>query len=67
MLNPILCSTHDFTLYFLDSHSRSEETNGERDDSIKKEQLDWIVQSNLEFQKLDSKPDAIIFFHAPIW
>ncbi|KAG1376700.1 hypothetical protein G6F61_007377 [Rhizopus arrhizus] len=65
--NGTRAATHDFTLYFLDSHSRSEETNGERDDSIKKEQLDWIVQSNLEFQKLDSKPDAIIFFHAPIW
>ncbi|CAO3701716.1 unnamed protein product [Rhizopus stolonifer] len=64
--NATRAAVHAFTLYFLDSHSRSEDAD-ERYDSVQKDQLDWITQSDLEFQKLDSKPNAAIFFHAPIW
>lgn len=35
--------------------------------AIQKEQLEWVVQSDLEFQKQNSNPNAAIFFYAPVW
>ncbi|KAI8076022.1 Metallo-dependent phosphatase-like protein [Thamnidium elegans] len=55
---------HTFTLYFLDSHSYTEEDEEDEYDYIKLEQLDWIIKSARSF---DRKPNAAAFFHIPIW
>ncbi|KAL7310617.1 Phosphatase dcr2, variant 2 [Mucor circinelloides] len=60
-------ATHAFTMYFLDSHAYSESDDQDGFESIKSEQLDWIIQSASTFNKLSSKPNAAAFFHIPIW
>ncbi|KAI8388188.1 Metallo-dependent phosphatase-like protein [Radiomyces spectabilis] len=57
---------HAFTLYFLDSHGYL--------DSIKRtymelqqDQMDWLLSTSTSFTKDDSTPNAMIFFHVPIW
>jgi hypothetical protein len=59
--------THDFTLYFLDSHAYPEDENEDGYDFIKAEQLDWVIQSASTFKNLSTKPNAAAFFHIPIW
>ncbi|KAI9476321.1 MAG: Metallo-dependent phosphatase-like protein [Benjaminiella poitrasii] len=54
---------HGFTIYFLDSHANIEGGY----DYIKPEQLDWVVQSASTYKSLPLKPNAIAFFHIPIW
>lgn len=54
-------------MYFLDSHAYSESDDQDGFESIKSEQLDWIIQSASTFNKLSSKPNAAAFFHIPIW
>ncbi|KAI8977093.1 Metallo-dependent phosphatase-like protein [Mycotypha africana] len=57
---------HAFTLYFLDSHSYAETKEGF--DFIKSYQLDWIVKSASVFRETsNSKLNAGVFFHIPIW
>ncbi|KAG1102397.1 hypothetical protein G6F42_017370 [Rhizopus arrhizus] len=60
-------ATHAFTMYFLDSHAYPESDDQDGFESIKSEQLDWIIQSASTFSKLSSKPNAAAFFHIPIW
>ncbi|KAI7882118.1 uncharacterized protein EV154DRAFT_428483 [Mucor mucedo] len=56
--------SHEFTLYFLDSHAYIESEEEELYDFIKPEQLDWVIKSAKSFK---SKPNAAAFFHIPIW
>ncbi|CEI98911.1 hypothetical protein RMCBS344292_13007 [Rhizopus microsporus] len=63
--NGTRAATHDFTLYFLDSPLQ---TIGDvQVNAVQKEQLEWVAQSDLEFQKQNSNPNAAIFFYAPVW
>lgn len=57
-------SSHEFTLYFLDSHAYIESEEEELYDFIKPEQLDWVIKSAKSFKP---KPNAVAFFHIPIW
>ncbi|KAI7903166.1 Metallo-dependent phosphatase-like protein [Cokeromyces recurvatus] len=60
-------AAHDFTIYFLDSHAYSDDGNEDEYDYIKPDQLNWVVQSASTFKNLSSKPNAMAFFHIPIW
>ncbi|CEP18923.1 hypothetical protein [Parasitella parasitica] len=60
-------ATHDFTLYFLDSHAYALEEDQDGYDFIKSEQLDWVIKSASTFQELPTSPTAAAFFHIPIW
>ncbi|KAI8983850.1 Metallo-dependent phosphatase-like protein [Pilobolus umbonatus] len=64
--NGTMAATHDFTLYFLDSHSNNVD-NPEEYDPITGDQLDWVVRSANTFKKLPTSPNAAVFFHIPIW
>ncbi|KAI7868872.1 Metallo-dependent phosphatase-like protein [Spinellus fusiger] len=57
---------HTFTLYFLDTRSKDD---GTKTNYIQKEQLDWSQTTSAEFLGINKtqKPNAIAFFHAPIW
>ncbi|KAI9323722.1 Metallo-dependent phosphatase-like protein [Dichotomocladium elegans] len=58
---------HLFTIYFLDSGSYIDNAKSEYD-YIKQDQLDWLQTISASFSDKDgARPNAIAFFHIPIW
>ncbi|KAI9247344.1 Metallo-dependent phosphatase-like protein [Sporodiniella umbellata] len=55
-----------FSLYLLDSHSRSEQAQ-EKYDTLQPSQLDWIAQTQKEMALANPQHRAALFSHAPIW
>ncbi|KAI9244814.1 Metallo-dependent phosphatase-like protein [Phascolomyces articulosus] len=60
---------HLFTLYFLDSGAYTDDSKKEYD-FIKQDQLDWLQSTSASFANIKfgtEKPNAIAYFHIPIW
>lgn len=63
------CATtryHAFTLYFVDSGAYTNESKQEYD-HIKQDQLEWLQRTSASFEAKNNKPNALAFFHIPIW
>ncbi|KAI8137836.1 Metallo-dependent phosphatase-like protein [Fennellomyces sp. T-0311] len=62
-------SGHMFSIYFLDSGAYIDDTKKEYD-YIKQDQLDWLQATSKSFENArfgTEKPNAMAFFHIPIW
>ncbi|KAL0086860.1 Metallo-dependent phosphatase-like protein [Phycomyces blakesleeanus] len=58
---------HALTIYFLDSHGLATKDTY---DSIDQEQLNWLQETSANYAqsgKGTQKPNALAFFHTPIW